>query len=627
MATIWIVSEDPRMAATLEPPLRCLGQTASGAPERGAWHSASEPDLVVLVGRENDPEGTRAAERLLAFVAGIHRIRRTPVPILYAEPPGGQPPGRLVQELVDDRPCRAISWPPDPDRLVDAARELMMESERPASIRDRVRTDWVRRRVELLYAGIELPALRRAVDPRNAAHPVLLIGEPGTYRALLGRYIHQLAEPVRRRFVRILAAELPLGQLEQQVLERSARSHATVYLDRIDHGSDSLQEELAELLTDSGAAAIEGLRWIASADSERRMVRNLREAPWIRVDLPPLRERGDLAELAGALAAEIANQRGREIGLSPGALALLERYGWPRNLVELEAVLRTSIQGMKGDVLDAVDLQLDARVSSVSFDAAQGPPTGPSSEPFPSREGECGIPGGGRAETAEPPTSETEKPAAGEVDARDVLAPLVEDLRGPLLALRTYAGLATQRPADDAVLRRLTSLLEQDVRRLEAILDRVGRFASLGPPQPGPVDIAATLASALRARRQEVRDRSLVVLEELDHLAPPARADGEQLRFLMEALLDRVLRMVPPAGDLYVGHRFLEATEGQPARHRILIRFHSPEEVLMPPKEAGAGGVPVEVTLARALLARVGGRLSVDASGPHDNLVLIELPR
>jgi signal transduction histidine kinase len=215
---------------------------------------------------------------------------------------------------------------------------------------------------------------------------------------------------------------------------------------------------------------------------------------------------------------------------------------------------------------------------------------------------------------------------ASELSTQSIVTPLADEIRGPVLALRAYAGLLNQRPDDPGVRNRLSTLLEGDLQRIEGALQRVERFCAFGAADLKPVDLAGLLTTALQRRIQTVRERGLVVLEEPDREAPPATADEEQLRFAIDSILDRAMRMVPKGGDLYVGSRFVLESEDQAARHRILIRFHCPEEVLAPPDEAAAGGTPLEVLLARSLIERVGGSLSVDVSGPHDNLVLIEIP-
>lgn len=640
MAPIWIVSEDLTLARGVEPPLHALGEVILGPPERAAWRGVEPPALVVWVGRETEPGELEALERGLAFLAGTESPRRPPVPVLYVAPAADDRSAEWVRRLVDDRPFDTLAWPPDPDEVTRLARELLDRPVRPSSLRARVRGAWIRRRVEQLYAGLDLPELRRAIDPGSAHHPVLLLGEPGTHRGLLARYIHELAEPVRDRFVRLALDSIEEGFVEEHVLERTFGAYATLYVHGLERAESGVQEELAELLTEGGGTALETVRWIVAADRAAALALPLRLVPWIRVELPAVRHRPDFDDLVRGLVRDSAERIGRALEPSPEARSRLAAYPWPGNLRELEAVLHASVAKARGETLRPEDLELELvppeRPEAMPVPPSPGEPT---EEEAPAEEvrSEEPVEAAGAQEEPQPeplregpPSAAAETPTAprvpSEAPAHTLLGPLVEELRTPVRALRALAGLLGQQPGDERTRERLVSELEEDLGRIQSSLERVERFLAFGPPDPKPVDLGVLLDAALRRHVSTVRERSLVVLQEPGRAAPPAQADEEQLRFALEVLLDRILHMVPPEGDLYVGTRHLEATADQPARHRILIRFLSPEEVLAPPHEAEAGGVPLEVLLARVLVERVGGSLAVDVSGPHDNIVLIELP-
>ncbi len=625
MAPIWIVSEDLELARGIAPALRALDEVVLGPPRRPPWRQVDPPSLVVWVGPETggDPQ---TIERGLAFLLGVRRPQRRPVPVLYVDASGLF--GDEIGRLVDDRPFRSIRWPPDPDRLTRLAGDLIQGVELPPSLRTRARGAWVRDRVERLYTGLDLPELRRAIDPRNARQPVLLLGEPGTRRGLLARYIHELAEPVRDRFVRLGLDQIEPGSLEERVLEATAGSYATLYVHGLDHASPVLQGELAELLTEGGGAAIETVRWIASAERASALALPLRLAPWIRVDLPAVRSRPDFDDLVVGIVQDSAEGADRLIEADDDTLSLLASYPWPGNLRELEAVIHTSVSRASGGALRPSDIALDLV-----------PPDRPEATPVPeTAEGEGSAPAADAVpepiEEGDEPTVEAEPEESRPAEAftgtgpeeGSILGPLVEEIRTPVRALRTLAGLLGQRPEDDSTRERLLEELDLDLGRIHSSLGRVERFVAFGRPNPKPVQVTLLLDAALRPHLTTVRDRSLVVLQEPDEGSPPALADEEQLGFALDALLDRVLRMVPAGGDLYLGSRHLAEEGDRPARHRILIRFLSPDEVLAPPSEARAGGVPLEVLLARTLIERMGGTLAVDVSGPHDNIVLIEIP-
>ena len=206
------------------------------------------------------------------------------------------------------------------------------------------------------------------------------------------------------------------------------------------------------------------------------------------------------------------------------------------------------------------------------------------------------------------------------------MIPLAHAVRAPLRAVRTYASLVEQRPDDPHVRRELRTLVEHDLGGLEDTLQRVERFARLGAPVPRPFDLAAALGAELDARQSDARAKSLVVLRELDAQAPPLVADEAQVRLRGTArCVDLALRLVPDGGDLYLGSAWRPKEEGRKPGHRILLRFHSPEDVLTGSAEDADSDL-LEVVIARELFARAGGSFAIDASGAQDNVILVELP-
>jgi hypothetical protein len=633
MASIWIVSEDRLLPGSLAFQLEALGRITTGPPERSRFDAEpGPPDLIVLAPAAAPRAELAELERLLEFVRGIEAFRRAAPPVLYVEPDGGQPPAALMRSLVDDRPVRSVAPPIDPSDLLEMAADLLAAPSLPPSLRERARRDWVNERVGRYYAGLDLPALRHAIDPRNARRAVLLAGEPGTGCGLLARYVHGMAEPARERLVMIPARALRAGSVEQDVIERTARGRVTVYLEGLDTAEPGVQQELAHLLGQSGLLGVETIRWIGSSVRAGRLAPELRRLPWLEVPLPPLRARLDVANLARDAVAAWCEHTGRHVELDDAALEMLTHYTWPGNLAELEAVLDASLTRARGDRLHAGDLRIGTAGAGGEVGTAAAPATPPPSaeprEPMPGVRLETGEPVdlgeveevGVHRESPEP------RPPASEPDIGEIVAPLSVEVREPLLAVRTYANLIEQRPDDADLRNELAALIEGDLGRVEESLRRLERFAGFGEPADDRVDLGSLVHAEIERRRGQMRERSLVLLEEVERGGPPARVDEEQLRFALGGLLDRALRMVPDGGDLYIGslHR-VEGADGG-ARHRVLIRFHSPEDVLVAPEGVPGPPMPLEVVLARSLITRMGGGFAVDASGEQDNVILIELP-
>ena len=469
-------------------------------------------------------------------------------------------------------------------------------------------------------------------------------------------------------------------------MARTVRRRATVYLQGIERAGDALQRELAHLLGASGALALEPLRWIAAATRASALDRSLRELTWLQVQLPPLRERPDRSALFDACFRAAAERQGRDLVLDPEARQQLLEYGWPGNLRELERVAEASCAAASGSRVLASDLRIaghaprfsaagvaeiplapeparaleaygasDEDLMLATLESSDAPVPGellgelslePEDEAWPELEAlepeaeplEAEIEAEAEPEIELEPalaleplavTASTEPARSGAPEAaltsRDLVLPLAQTFRGPLRAVRTYASLVEQRPEDAQVRRELCALVERDLGGLEDTLQQVERFARMGAPAPEPFNLAAVLGAELDARQAHAREKSLVVLRELDPLAPALVADKNQVRLAAGALLDLALRLVPQGGDLYLGSAWRPGSDGRTGGHRILLRFHSPEDVLTGPG-GEADGEYLEVVMARELFARAGGSFAVDASGAQDNVILVELP-
>ena len=87
--------------------------------------------------------------------------------------------------------------------------------------------------------------------------------------------------------------------------------------------------------------------------------------------------------------------------------------------------------------------------------------------------------------------------AARQALCADLAAGLAHEIRNPLVALKTFSQLLPQRHSDEEFREEFGSLIEQDVGRLDGLLDQLDRFARA--PKPGdrrPVHIVELLKAA-----------------------------------------------------------------------------------------------------------------------------------
>ena len=228
---------------------------------------------------------------------------------------------------------------------------------------------------EMVGSSTPMRALARRV--RKAARfegCVLITGETGTGKELVGRAVHALSARAHGPFVALNCAALPaeiieselfghvLGSFTGAVRSRSglfqAAAGGTLFLDEIGAMPFSLQSRLIRAL-DSGK-----VRAIGRVEEERADVHlvaatnaHLRDAAThgaFREDLlsrvsafplqiPPLRARGDdVIEIAQHFLRRFAPEEANAV-LSEAASGALRRYPWPGNVRELENCIQAAL--------------------------------------------------------------------------------------------------------------------------------------------------------------------------------------------------------------------------------------------------------------------------------------------
>jgi len=203
--------------------------------------------------------------------------------------------------------------------------------------------------------------------------PILLLGETGTGKGHVAKAIHARSPRARAPFVDVNCASLTATFLESELFghEKGAFTDAkaqkrglfevahtgTLFLDEIGELALELQPKLLKALETGRFRRVGGTHEIevdvrivaaTNVDLESAVARGRFRADLfyrlsvLPLTLPPLRERGreEIVDLTFRLLAELRRKmrRGPE-RISPEALALLLRYGWPGNVRQLRNLL------------------------------------------------------------------------------------------------------------------------------------------------------------------------------------------------------------------------------------------------------------------------------------------------
>ncbi len=227
----------------------------------------------------------------------------------------------------------------------------------------------------------------KLVAPSKAT--ILVEGESGTGKELIAQAIHQSSSRARAPFVAVHCAALSENLLESEIFGHEKGSFTgamekrigrfesadggTLFLDEIGEISASTQVKLLRFLETKSVERVGGSKPI---DLDVRLVaatnRNLetlvkegtfREDLFFRLNvvgirMPALRERpGDVSTLLAHYLKYFAKENGLPVPeLEAGALATLEKYGWPGNIRELRNFCENTVVLHRGGKVSEYDL-------------------------------------------------------------------------------------------------------------------------------------------------------------------------------------------------------------------------------------------------------------------------------
>ena len=248
----------------------------------------------------------------------------------------------------------------------------------------------------------EAPAFQAALQAARRAAPapstVLVVGETGTGKERLARYVHEHSRRSGEAFVAINCGAIPEGLVEAElfghvrgafsgaVSDRPGRfvvaNKGTLFLDEIGELSLAAQAKVLRAIQEREVQPVGSnelvkvdVRVIAATHRDLQLAvqaGEFREDLFYRLSviplqLPALRQRtGDIRLLARAFLDQLSPEIGRRISLNDAAMAVLEAHAWPGNVRELQNVIERllvlceSATPSEADVKDAIHAFADS---------------------------------------------------------------------------------------------------------------------------------------------------------------------------------------------------------------------------------------------------------------------------
>lgn len=396
-AEILIIDDDDAVAGVLSRSLERSGHqsvTCSSLAQGQAFCEADDPEVVLL--DYQLPDGTA-----MDFLHWLQQQERRPQVVVLT----GYGTIPLAVEAIKLGADQFLTKPPDLRSLAVLV-ERLIERNRDARTRTAQRHIQERQRVDPFVgrsAAIQRVAeLARSVAASDAS--VLLLGETGTGKGVLARWLHEQGGRAGEAFVDLNCAGLSRELAESELFghKRGAFTGAmadklglmelahqgTLFLDEIGDLDPAVQPKLLKALEDRSLRRIGDTRQrpvdVRLISATHRHIGRMASTGAFRADLlyrintvtielPPLRERrDDILPMAEAILASLPRpEPGRGMVLTPEAATLLRAHHWPGNAREMRNVLERALLFSHTREIPAGALMLQQQ--------AQGEPGAPTS--------------------------------------------------------------------------------------------------------------------------------------------------------------------------------------------------------------------------------------------------------
>lgn len=304
-------------------------------------------------------------------VSVIQEIKRTKKILLATGTPAFDDEGNIFLVVVNERDMtqlNAIQKQLEQSRMVTEKYKDKLAELSLLELKDQEIVAEDKKMRQVMYLALKLAHL--------SASDILILGESGTGKGLLAKFIHKNSNRNKKPFIQINCATLPENLLEAELFgyEKGAFTGArqegkaglfelahegTLFLDEIGDLPHSLQAKLLKYLDDHEVMRLGGLKskkidcTIIAATN--RDLEGLVQQKRFRKDLfyrlnaftiriPPLRERpDDIFELVSFYMKKYGKEYRLNRRISPDTLKMLQEFTFPGNVRELKNILKKAV--------------------------------------------------------------------------------------------------------------------------------------------------------------------------------------------------------------------------------------------------------------------------------------------
>ncbi len=403
---------------------------------------------------------------------------------------------------------------------------------------------------ELIHSPIISSQIISAIE--KACHnsvPVLIQGEHGTGKELVAKIIHNAGDWKYYRFYKIDCKMQTEDSLNYQLLRIYTENNfgtipSTVYLKEIASLELPLQSKLLELVEDGvfqtgvEKRIMTHLRFIASSSedlrekvAQGRLSEDLHHRLNIlSIHIPPLRDRAkEISTIVKYVLEEYSKKmRINKVGISDVVLKLLQNYWWPENMKELQQVIVRSAMFSEGNILTEKDLFLEAENENKSFVAFL-------------------------KKTEMTPTKSKLPDLSSDQNTHLFslfLMELVHRIKNPLVSIKTFTQLLREKFNDGEFREHFYKIVTEDIEKIDTVMNGLVRYVKINTPIEKRDTIHFILEDVLKKHETELEHRKIKLFKKFEKDLPETTIHDEQLRYILNALLQYALPFISPNGSI-----------------------------------------------------------------------------
>jgi nitrogen-specific signal transduction histidine kinase len=250
----------------------------------------------------------------------------------------------------------------------------------------------------------------------------------------------------------------------------------------------------------------------------------------LSIRIPALRDRTkEISEIAQYILAEHSKKmKIKKVGISDPVLRLLQSYWWPGNLRELEHVIVRSAIFSEGDKLMEKDLFFETENEKNSFISFL-------------------------KKTEMKPSVLEPKSLKNETNnhlSSLFFIELVHRIKNPLVSIKTFTQLLREKFGDEEFREYFYRIVTEDIEKIDALLNGLLNYIKVNTPLEKANTVHVVLEDVLKKYEVQLEDKKIKVFKKFEKDLPETIVHEEQLRYILNSLLQYAIPSIPPHGSI-----------------------------------------------------------------------------